>query len=119
MSKILRPGQFDENVLKKPIKHLTGDAKWRDIADLIARWGRRNPDAMQLTIDYAKDLQEGLKDKQHGQMGGGNTAGTRIGVVIHPELMNYIQAFYPDFLDSNEDVAEVKRRFPKFKVPEK
>lgn len=105
--------------LKKPIRHLTGEAKWKDIEDLVRRWAKRNPEAYKLTVAYAKDAKEQLVDKKHGMLGGANrNGGTRIGIVIHPELMNYIQAFYPKFMDENSDVTEFKKRFPVFKVPE-
>lgn len=105
--------------LKKPIRHLTGEAKWKDIEDLVRRWGIRNPEAMKMSVDYANDMKSSLIDKKHGRLGGnGISNSTRIGVIIHPELMLYIQAFYPDFMDKNSDVTEFKRRFPAFKVAE-
>lgn len=101
----------------------TGEAKWKDIEDLINRWARRNPQAAYQTEQYVKAVQEGLKDKRHGLMGGKskgdvNVPSTRIGAAIHPELMNYIQAFYPDFMDSKNDLYEFKKRFAKFRIPE-
>lgn len=100
----------------------TGEAKWKDIEDLINRWARRNPQAAYQTERYVKAVQEGLKDKKHGLMGGkadeANNPATRIGVAIHPELMNYIQAFYPNFMDTKEDLHEFKKRFTKFRIPE-
>lgn len=117
---------MDFKNLKKPIKAHTGEAKWKDINDLIRRWSIRNPVAFALNMDYVKDIKGGLKDKKFGQTGGagntgavGSSSGTRIGLAIHPELINYIQAFYPDFLDKNEDVHEFGRRFKNFCIPEK
>lgn len=102
---------------------LTGDAKWKDIEDLINRWARRNPAGAYMTEKYIRATREDLIDKKHGLMGGKgggdtNAPNTRIGVAIHPELMNYIQAFYPTFMDTKEDLHEFKRRFPKFRVSE-
>lgn len=98
-----------------------GEEKWRDIEDLINRWAKRNPQGAYLNEQWVKEAHEGLLDKKHGLMGGkiddANLSGTRIGVCIHPELMNYIQAFYPDFMDSKEDLHEFKKRFKKFRVP--
>lgn len=109
--------------LKMPRRQLTGEAKWKDIEDLINRWARRNPQAAYQLEKYVKATKEGLLDKKHGLMGGKSKGGdnapaTRIGVVIHPELMNYIQAFYPGFMDTKDDLHEFKRRFPKFKISE-
>lgn len=101
---------------------LTGDAKWKDIEDLINRWARRNPQGAVWNEQYVKQVQSTLLDKKHGLMGGkadeANNPSTRIGVAIHPELMNYIQAFYPTFMDTKDDLHEFKKRFPKFRVPE-
>lgn len=107
--------------LKKPIRHLTGEAKWKDIEDLVRRWARRNPREFMATKEYVNEIKEGLKDKKFGMMGGaknGIGGGTRIGIAIHPQLMTFIQAFYPDFMDSNSDLAEFKKRFPAFRIPE-
>ncbi len=98
-----------------------GEEKWKDIEDLINRWAKRNPKGAYLNEQWVKEAQSDLIDKKHGLMGGkiddANLPGTRIGVCIHPELMNYIQAFYPDFMDSKFDLHEFKKRFPKFRVP--
>lgn len=115
-------GGADLTNLKKPVRSLTGDAKWKDIVDLVNRWGRRNPEGMKMTMDYARELREDIKDKKYGFVDGPRktgSGGTRVGLVIHPELINYIQAFYPDFLDSNEDVANFKKYIPNLRIPEK
>lgn len=116
-------GSTDPLVWKKPVKHLKGEAKWKDIEDLINRWARRNPRGAREIEQYVKEKKSELVDKKHGLMSGTskgdvNVPATRIGVAIHPELMNYIQAFYPDFMDSKDDLHEFKKRFPKFRVPE-
>ncbi len=99
----------------------TGEAKWKDIEDLINRWAKRRPREAWENEQYVKQAQADLIDKKHGLMGGkadeANLPSTRIGVAIHPELMNYIQAFYPTFMDTKEDLHEFKKRFPKFRVP--
>jgi hypothetical protein len=99
----------------------TGEAKWKDIEDLINRWAKRRPQLAWENEQYVKQAQADLIDKKHGLMGGktdeANLPSTRIGVAIHPELMNYIQAFYPTFMDTKEDLHEFKKRFPKFRVP--
>lgn len=108
----------DGGAMKMKPSQLTGEAKWRDIEDLINRWARRNPQGALETEQYIKQAQASLVDKKHGLMGGKNDNATRIGVAIHPELMNYIQAFYPKFMDTKDDLHEFKRRFPKFRVSE-
>lgn len=109
-----------DKFLKMRHSTLTGEARWKDIEDLINRWARRNPKGAIENEQYVKEVQSTLIDKKHGLMGGkadtANNPGTRIGVAIHPELMNYIQAFYPTFMDTKEDLHEFKRRFPKFRV---
>ncbi len=105
-----------DKFLKMRHSSLTGDARWKDIEDLINRWARRNPRGAVENEQYVKEAQSTLLDKKHGLMGGDNQPNTRIGVAIHPELMNYIQAFYPTFMDTKSDLHEFKRRFPKFRV---
>jgi hypothetical protein len=105
----------DTGFLKVKRPQLTGDAKWRDVEDLINRWAKRNPQAAMDNERWIKESREELKDKKFGA---GALAG-RFGVSLHPELMNYIQAFYPDFMDSKKDLHEFMKRFPKFRVPEK
>lgn len=104
----------DTGFLKAPRPQKKGDAKWRDIEDLINRWAKRNPQAALLNEQWIKEAREGLKDKKYaaGDIG-------RWGVSIHPELMNYIQAFYPDFMDTKKDLHEFMKRFKKFRIPEK
>lgn len=112
----------DKNFQKMKFSTLTGEDKWKDIEDLMNRWARRNPSGAVMNENYIKATREGLLDKKHGLMGGkageNNEGATRIGVAIHPELMNYIQAFYPTFMDTKEDLHEFKKRFPKFRVSE-
>lgn len=103
--------------LKMPRRTLKGDAKWEDIEDLINRWAKRNPQAALETEAYLKETQAGLLDKKHGKSTA-NAMG-RMGVVIHPELMQYIQAFYPQFMDTKAEMHEFMKRFPKFRVPER
>lgn len=102
--------------LKMQRRTLTGDAKWKDIEDLINRWARRNPQAALDLERYVKEVGAGLFDKKHGS--NKNSVLGRIGVAIHPELLQYIKAFYPDFMDTKSDLHEFMKRFKKFRVPE-
>lgn len=106
----------NSDFLKMHRSSLAGEAKWRDIEDLINRWAKRNPQGAIDNERWIKEAQADLKDKKHGKSK--VEAMGRLGVSIHPELMNYIQAFYPDFMDSKEDLHEFMKRFKKFRVPE-
>lgn len=109
---------------KKPYKALTGKAKWDDIADLVRRWTDRNPKEMQYHLQYIIDTRRGLLDEDYGIMGGKNSANakdaaTRLSLSLPQELINYIQFFYPTFLDTKEDVTQFKKRFPGLTIPRK
>lgn len=113
----------NSDFLKMPRRTLTGNARWKDIEDLINRWAKRNPQGALMLENYIKSVKIDLKDKKHGLMGGKadekNYTSIRVGVALHPELMQYIEAFYPNFLSTKEDLQEFKKRFPKFKIAEK
>lgn len=117
MSNVILTESDDKDFLKMPFSNLTGDAKWKDIEDLINRWARRNPQGAIDNERWVKEAQAELTDKKFGKSGA--EAMGRVGISIHPELMSYIQAFYPKFMETKADLHEFMRRFPKFKVPEK
>lgn len=102
--------------LKKPVKHLKGEAKWKDIEDLINRWAKRNPRGAAENMRWVQEAKADLTDKKFATSNA--EAIGRFGVSIHPELMNYIQAFYPEFMDSKDDLHEFMKRFKQFRVPE-
>lgn len=108
----------DSGFLKAQRRNLTGAAKWADIEDLINRWARRNPRGAWDNERWLKEAREDMVDKKHGTLKNEGMAGGRFGVSIHPELMSYIQAFYPEFLQTKDELHEFMRRFPKFKVRE-
>lgn len=112
----------NDNLQKMRFSTLTGDEKWKDIEDLMNRWARRNPKGAYEMEMYIKEMRASLTDKKYGVMGGKADKETgitnRIGVAIHPELMSYIHAFYPTFMDSKDDLHEFKKRFPKFRIAE-
>lgn len=95
--------------------------KWEDINDLINRWGRRHPEKMKQNLAYVQQTKIDLKDKKYAEWkdSSGHGTGMRFGLAIHPELMNYIETFYPEFMKTNEDVREFGRRFKKFSIPDK
>lgn len=104
----------NSDFLKMQRSTLTGAAKWRDIEDLINRWAKRNPRGAWENDQWLKEAQASIKDKKFASKELG-----RWGVSIHPELMQYIQAFYPDFLETKDELHEFMKRFKKFRVPEK
>jgi len=109
----------NSDFLKAQRKQLTGDAKWKDIEDLINRWAKRNPQGayeLELTI---RQTRVGLTDKEFGKMNNEAMAGGRHSVTMHPELMQYIETFYPKFLSTKDELHEFMRKFPKFRIGEK
>lgn len=107
----------DTNFLKAQRSQLTGDAKWKDIEDLINRWAKRNPQGaweLELSLRESREL---LADKKFATSK--TMAGGRHMLSLHPELLQYIETFYPKFLSTKDELHEFMRRFPKFAVPEK
>lgn len=109
--------------LKKPYKSLTGAAKWRDIEDLINRWANRNKRGALEQERWLRETKEELHDKKNAKWakdlygkGGRVGAETKFSVLMHPELMAYIKMFYPDFLETKEDLHEFMVKFPKFRI---
>lgn len=98
--------------------------KWTDIEDLVARWVARNQDEAEYTFKYIAAVKQGLIDSTYGsqvkQKGGViQSSGQRFGIAIPPGLMLYIQRFYPDFMDTKEDMRTFHRKFPAFRIAEK
>jgi hypothetical protein len=109
---------MNNDFLKVPYSHKTGEAKWKDIEDLINRWAKRNPQGAFDNEKWVKQAYADLADKKFGKLENEAMAGGRLGVSIHPELMNYIEMFYPKFLQTKDELHEFMRRFPKFRVPD-
>lgn len=118
----------DSGVLKMKASSLKGEAKWKDIEDLINIWAKRRP---QKAIEHEKYLREirgnfvgnkwGFIDEldDSGKKRQAISGGTRISVSIPQELMQYIEAFYPKFLETKDELNEFKKRFPKFCILQK
>lgn len=106
-------GSDNSDFLKMHRRSLTGEAKWKDIEDLINRWARRNPRGAWENDQWLKQAKVNLKDKKYASKDLG-----RWGVSIHPELLQYIEAFYPNFLSTKDELHEFMKRFKKFRVPE-
>lgn len=109
----------DDNLKYIKPSQLKGDAKWRDIEDLVNRWARRNPRGAWELEQSIKEKRASLTDKKYGTLNNEGMAGGRIGIMLHQELLQYIEAFYPKFLSTKDELHEFERRFPKFKIPEK
>lgn len=106
----------------KSIGGKTGSAMWREIDDLVTRWATRNPYAANWNRIYNQRLRDDLKDKEYGVLGGRGrhfSGGTRTTLSIHPELVNYIEVFYPKFFESKENVRRFGNKYKMFKIPEK
>ncbi len=116
MGQIELSGTGNKDFLKMKKSNLKGDAKWKDIEDLINRWARRNPQAALDNERWVKDAHADLRDKKFGKSSA--EAMGRIGLSLHPELLQYIEAFYPDLFNTKEGLHEFMRRFKKFTVPE-
>lgn len=109
----------DDPFWKMKARNLTGDDKWKDIEDLINRWAKRNPRAAWELEQTILETRSQLADKKYGKLSNEAMAGGRLKLIIHDELMQYIQAFYPKFLGTKEELHEFQRRFPKFSIPER
>lgn len=119
MSQIELTGSQDSNTLKFKPPQLTGSAKWADIGDLINRWARRRPQrAYELELAL-RETRAGLTDKKFATMNNEAMAGGRHMLTLDPELINFIEAFYPKFFEDKENIHGFIKRFPKFAVPEK
>lgn len=109
--------------LKVPKRHLTGAAKWRDIEDLINRWAKRNPAGARQQEMWLRATKETLYDKKNAKMEtsfggryGRRSAETKYSTLIHPQLLEYLEAFYPDLFKTKESLHQFMTRFPKFKI---
>ena len=114
-------GPIDLKVLQTPLKHLEGEAKWKDITELVQLWAARNPRGWRQQKQWTNDtsiyaIHSGKKGKLDSSIGQYGKVGpdTRISVLMHPELMEYISVFYPRFLTTKDELDEFKHRFPVF-----
>jgi hypothetical protein len=106
----------DSDIIKG-IGSKTGSEMWQHIDDLIIRWARRNPQAANLNRLYNQDVRDNLKDKVYAKST--SMADGRLALSIHPELVNYLEAFYPKLFDSKENVRKFARTYKMFAIAEK
>lgn len=92
------------------------DTDWNEVSDLIDRWGKRCPEEMQENLAWVKNARDGLDDKEFGT---GSTGSLRMGLILHPNLVAYIEEFYPHIFSDNRNIKEFANKFKKFAIPEK
>ena len=83
--------------------------KWDNIAMLIDKWHKKFP---QDSIRLKQDIKQARDDYKHDR----RERPMRMGLMIDPRLMYYIQRFYPDFLSSNQDLRTFSEKFPQFVI---
>ena len=104
---------MNEQLLTDGVGHfqLQGD-RWDNIGMIIQKWSKKYPlEAKQMKRDILDARTEykttRLKERP-----------LRKGLLIDPRLMFTIQRFYPDFMDTNNDLRTFADRFPGFVVDE-
>lgn len=96
-----------------------GAAMWAEIDDLVRRWAERNPFGANWNMVYNQNVREGLNDQKFASSYDKETGITnRTTISIHPELMNYIEAFYPKFFDKKENIRKFGNTYKMFKLGE-
>ena len=107
----------DDSDVIKGIGGKTGNSMWAEIDDLVKRWARRNPFGANWNMKYNQNLRDGLYDSKYAANYDRATGITnRTTISIHPELMNYIETFYPKFFESKENVRRFGNTYKMFKL---
>lgn len=89
---------------------------WQEVDDLINRWSKRFPEDLKMNLEWVKESKENAVDKEFGN---NETGSMRLGLLLHPSLIMYLENFYPDLFSSNENVRDFSNKFKKFTVPER
>lgn len=105
----------DQDIIRG-IGSKTGADMWQHIDDLIVRWTKRNPFGANLNLMYNEERRSELKDKKFAKSAA--MADGRLMLSIHPELVNYIEAFYPRFFASKENVRRFAKTYKMFRMGE-
>lgn len=109
----------DDSIIIKGIGSKEGSAMWKEIDDLVTRWAKKNPFGANWNMKYNQDVRDSLKDAKHAASYDINTGITnRSTISVHPELMNYIETFYPKFFESKENVRRFGNTYKMFRIPE-
>lgn len=108
-----------DNEIRKGIGSKTGAAMWKEIDDLVVRWARRDPVGANLNyLDNAK-IRADLHDPKYATQRNEGMAGGRLVISIHPDLVAYIEAFYPKFFESKANIRRFGNTYKMFRIPEK
>lgn len=97
----------------------SGSAMWVEIDDLVTRWTQRDPVSANLNRLYNQAVRDGLNDKKFAKLDNEAMAGGRMALSVHPELINYIEVFYPKFFESKENIRRFGSTYKMFRIPEK
>lgn len=95
----------------------TGSAMWKEIDDLIRRWAKRNPRAANLNRLYNQQVRDGLTDHKYAKSS--SMADGRLLLSVHPELIVYLETFYPKLFASKENVRKFANTYQMFSIPER
>lgn len=106
-----------DNEIIRGIGSKKGEAMWTEIDDLIKRWARKNPYEANLNRLYNQEVRDGLHDQEFGKSK--SMADGRLMISIHPQLVNYIETFYPKLFESKENVRKFARIYKMFAIAEK
>lgn len=110
----------NDDAIIKGIGSKTGDAMWREIDDLVSRWAARNPFAANWNRIYNQNVRDGLYDQKFAASYDKDTGITnRTTISIHPELMSFIETFYPKFFESKENIRKFGNTYKMFRLGEK
>lgn len=88
---------------------------WADVGDLIDRWSKRFPQELSDNMAWVKTAKEELTN----ELGESESGSLRLGLLLHPSLINYLEHFYPKIFGSNDNVKSFAEKFSKFSIPEK
>jgi len=89
--------------------------EWADVGDLIDRWSKRFTEELSDNMKWVEEAKKDLKN----ELGESESKNLRLGLLMHPSLMNYLEHFYPKLFASNENVKTFAEKFSKFSIPEK
>ena len=91
---------------------------WREIDDLVKRWALKNPFGANWNRIYNQQKRDSLLDPKFAKSHDKKTGITnRTTIAIHPELMNYIETFYPKFFASKSNIRRFGNTYQMFKIP--
>jgi hypothetical protein len=108
-----------ESRIKSTIGNKTGEAMWEEIDDLVVRWSQRDPVGANAIMEHNQKLRDGLFDAEFGQMSQEAMANGRLQISVHPDLVAYIETFFPAFFESKKNVRRFGNTYKMFKIADK